>query len=149
LKEKNNLNHNMKKIFQILGIAILTVSLFSCGDNAEKTEIEIDKSEEVITSKREIKPGEMYHDVTYYEDGVVKMEGNMIDGKKEGKWMAFFEDGMPWSETYFENGISVGPTTAWHSSGKKYYEGNYKDGKRSGNWKFFNEDGTLEKEENY
>jgi antitoxin component YwqK of YwqJK toxin-antitoxin module len=140
----------MKKIL-ILLFASLSTIIFSCGNpqNEEQTENGSSAFEQEEIVARKINPGEMYHDITYYQNGQIKMEGNMIDEKKQGKWMSFYEDGMPWSETYFEDGISEGPTTAWHSSGIKYYVGNYKNGQRSGNWKFYNEDGKLEKEENY
>jgi antitoxin component YwqK of YwqJK toxin-antitoxin module len=137
----------------------LVTLLFACAfalvscKNEPTTDSEVmqEPSEDFLyeNSQREIKPGEMYLDVTYYPNGQVKMEGNMVDGKREGKWISFFEDGMPWSETHFEDGIMHGPTTVWFSSGVKYYEGQYEKGKRSGKWKFYNEDGSIEKEEKF
>ncbi|MBA3902027.1 MAG: hypothetical protein H0X62_17780, partial [Bacteroidetes bacterium] len=141
----------MNKIFVLL-FTFFSFTFFSCNNDHKKTSAEVNENtpvEEDEIVQREIQPGEMYHDVTYYENRAVKMEGNMIDGKKEGKWMAFHENGMPWSETSFEDGISEGPTTTWYPSGVKHYTGAYKNGQRSGNWKFYDEDGALEKEENY
>ena len=52
-------------------------------------------------------------------------EGNYKDGKRDGKWTSWYEDGL------------------------KLSEGNYKDGKQDARWTWWDENGQIESEKNY
>ncbi len=84
-----------------------------------------------------------------YSNGKVKMEGNLENGLREGKWTAFYEDGMIWSETHFLKGQKQGATTTWYPSGIKRYEGFYNQNRESGIWKFYDENGKQVQEKKY
>ena len=51
--------------------------------------------------------------------------GKFVNGKKEGEWLYFYENGQ------------------WE------IKGNYKDGKKDGFWEYFNRDGSLRKTETW
>ena len=46
-------------------------------------------------------------------------EGTYKDGKVNGKW------------------------EKWYENGQKFIEGTYRDGKKVGEWTYYNEDGTI------
>ena len=61
----------------------------------------------------------------YLENGQI-LEANYKDGKEDGKW------------------------TYWYENGQKWEEGNYKDGIPKGNWNFWMKSGTqLSREDIY
>jgi antitoxin component YwqK of YwqJK toxin-antitoxin module len=137
----------MKRV--LFSLFFITALMFSCKNEEKQAEVEQPQEDDYVVVQGEVKPGEMYHEITYYRSGSVKMEGNKIDDKREGRWMSFFENGNPWSETHFQNGLKHGPTTVWFPHGIKYYEGQYENDRSVGTWKFFNEDGEFIKEENF
>jgi hypothetical protein len=93
--------------------------------------------------------GEYLYMKHYYPNGQVKMEGNEKDGKREGKWVSWYEDGTPWSETWFQSDVRHGKTVVWLENGSKYYEGEYSQDKPSGIWLFYDETGNVIKEVQY
>ena len=60
------------------------------------------------------------------------MEGNFIDGKEDGKWTRWYENGQIESEGNYKDGKKDGKWTWWHENGQKWSETNYKDGKQEG-----------------
>lgn len=95
------------------------------------------------------KSGECVRKIEYYDSGVVKMEGGMKDGKREGEWTAYFPDGRVQSHGYFKDGERTGAATVYWSNGNLRSEGFYKEGKHCGKWKWYDEQGILLREENY
>ena len=85
-----------------------------------------------------------------YPNGVIRMKGFYMHGKRDGEWVSFFEDGKVQSEGYFKQGYRDGKGTVYYpNTGNKMYEGNYKDGVMVGIWKYYNTDGTFNKEVDY
>ena len=58
--------------------------------------------------------------------------GKMKDGKKEGKWMVWYNNGTKEEEQNYKDGKKNGLWTWWYENGKKLSEGTYKDGKEDG-----------------
>ena len=73
----------------------------------------------------------------------------MKDGKREGVWKSYYEDGSAWSETTFLVGVKNGKTISWFDNEQKRYEGFYRNGKESGKWIFWNEQGKQERVKEY
>jgi antitoxin component YwqK of YwqJK toxin-antitoxin module len=76
-------------------------------------------------------------------------EGNYKDGKRDGKWTHWYEDGLKLSEENYKDGKRDGKWTHWYEDGLKLQEGNYKDGKRDGMWTTWYENGLKWTVENY
>ena len=137
-----------KKKFIFLPVFTL---LFSCSSS----EIPEQKGEESSTEKKAeiktvtFKSGEMMLKKTYHPNGQLRTQGNMLLEKKEGKWVSFYENGMPWSETWFEKGKKHGSTTVWYASGRKFYEGRFEHDKEAGKWIYWDEQGNVLKEFKY
>lgn len=141
------MSKNHPKGFQLLILFCSAIMLFSCSNEpvaTENTKIHHDTltSDFVFAEKPDsiIQNGEY---VKYYKNGVVEMRGTMKDGKREGVWKSWYEDGSPWSETNFANGKKNGRTITWYDNEKKRYEGFYIDDKESSTWTFWDEQGNI------
>ncbi|MDQ3190029.1 MAG: hypothetical protein M3Q58_00385 [Bacteroidota bacterium] len=137
-------------------LLLIPVSLliFSCNSSQNTEDIEQVPVETLVNPVPEIKTeiiksGEMDLHRTYYKNQQIRTQGNLLKEKKEGKWVSFYEDGMPWSETWYINGQKHGSTVTWHSNGKKFYEGHFEKGKESGKWTYWDEQGIVVKEVEY
>ena len=87
--------------------------------------------------------------VDYFDNGIVKEEGMLLNGKKEGKWMMYNADGSSASEAYFSNGEKNRAWKVWDANGKLRYEMFYIDGEKTGTWKIYDESGKLTQEKKY
>ena len=133
----------MKKIFLILSSVLL---LASCSAQLDEKVIAQYPDGQVRVVRYFDKHGDCVKETEYYENGQVKMEGGMKNGKMEGEWTAYFIDGRVQSHGYFENDKRTGAAQVFYSNGNKYEEGYYKNGKHCGLWKFYDEQGHLLKE---
>lgn len=131
--------------FTLIALSLVTF-LFSCGDTL------IEKVEETYPNKKPKSVGfyKMENDKEVkvqekqlYENGKVKMEGELKNGKRTGIWKAYFEDGTLWSEGKFIDGERNGYGLNYYPNGKLRMEGDYKNDKQSGKWKYYNEQGVL------
>ena len=92
---------------------------------------------------------ECVREVELYEDGAVKMEGEMKDGKRSGEWKSYFPDGKVQSTGFFENGLRTGKAKVYHENGNLYMDGFYKEGRKTGEWIFYDEQGYETSRVNY
>ncbi len=111
------------------------VSTFDNG-NPKKIEYYKIKSDKKIIVKEE----------QYYSNGQLKMKGNYLYGKRDGRWDAWYENGKKWSEGYFKNGLRNNESTIWYKNGNKQIHGFYKNGNIDKTWTFWNKKGVKEKE---
>ena len=88
--------------------------------------------------------------VEYHPNGNIKMEGQLNEiGERDGLWIAYYEDGTKWSESYYINGIRDGHSLSFFPNGQVRYIGEYRNDEKVGTWKFYNEDGSLATEETF
>ncbi len=128
-----------------------SVGLISCSNQTEKTADKLEttiptppdssSSNFTITNKQDTAIVSDGESIQRYKNGVIKMKGLMKDGKREGLWKSWYEDGTPWSQTTFSAGIKNGATTTWFPNGKKRYEGFFLNDIESGKWKYWDENG--------
>ena len=67
--------------------------------------------------------------------------GKMKDGKKDGKWTEWYNNGRKELEGTYKKGRREGKWTWWYENGQKQKEGTYKKGRRYGLWTIYMEDG--------
>jgi antitoxin component YwqK of YwqJK toxin-antitoxin module len=79
----------------------------------------------------------------FFLSGKVEYEGKIINDKKEGKWITYYEDGSLCKEIYYKNGIKNGKYIWYFKNGNKVQEVDLVDGKKHGEEKYWNEDGSL------
>ncbi len=81
----------------------------------------------------------------FYADSSLRMTGGYEDGLKSGEWIAWYENGNPWSQGTFLEGKSHGERIVYHENGQIKYKGSYTHGDRSGHWEFFDANGKQQK----
>ena len=74
--------------------------------------------------------------------------GNVVNGKKEGLWTFWYDNGRKIKEGSFEDGKLEGVWTYWNQRGEKESEGTFKAGKGSGLWIFWHPNGEKFSEGN-
>lgn len=149
---------------KLIFTTLITIFLFSCSSKESKSEEE-KKTEESDnknlknpalqnmmddlnaddTNLSDLEDG--FHELKY-PNGNMKSTGTISNGKKEGLWTYFRENGLKWSECEFLNGKPNGKVVSYHTNEKIYYIGYFTNGEKTGNWMFYDENSNLIKEEN-
>ena len=78
--------------------------------------------------------------------------GNLKNGKMDGEWSKYFDNGQLLSVRNYKDGKLHGLSEDYRRYGEGVQlseTGNYKNGKKEGLWEFFNKDGSLKKTETY
>lgn len=136
----------MKKVFLLL---ITVLAMASCTSKlTEKVETSFPNGQPKYVKMID-KAGNCVKEIEYYETGQVKMEGDLVEGHREGEWKAYLPDGRPQSIGYFKNGQLDGASTVYWENGNLRWEGFYKAGKHCGKWKYYDEQGIFLKEVDY
>ena len=117
-------------------LIILVPFLYAC--DTESKQKEKTESDEYVPPSRE-------QFVERYPSGIKKVEGELVDGKRHGKWIYYYENGFIWSEGKYRNGIREGYSLVYYKNGQKKITGQYKKNLRYGEWKVYEEDGSLVK----
>jgi antitoxin component YwqK of YwqJK toxin-antitoxin module len=81
-----------------------------------------------------------------FANGVVRIKGYKMKGKREGLWRSWYENGQLNSELSFVHDDREGPYGVWYENGKKMVEGEYKKDVAVGKWKYWDNRGNLAKE---
>ena len=127
------------KLFKTL-LTILFISLLSSpswseemGDLVERDGIYYQKSTDVpFTGK-----------VTGKEQGLVK------NGKRDGVWIGYHENGKFGYIKNYKNGKAEGALVSYYENGQLWFQENFKNGKRDGAWVDYHRNGQLSLKENY
>lgn len=121
----------------IIIIILILFSITSCVNN-NLNKKNISKNDTTVANKDEIKytpflKGDTIKNnivVTRYASGKVKSKGLIVNNKREGHWIYWFENGNIWSEGDFINGKSNGIFTIYKENGEKFLESFYDNGKK-------------------
>ena len=116
---------------------ITLLFLSSCNGKTEANTTDENDSQELV------------EEITYHENGVIKTQGNLKNGAREGLWVSKFKDGKRWSESYYKNGLLSGTTVVFYPNGSMFYKGRFKENKRFGHWTFYKDDGKVDYETDY
>ena len=86
----------------------------------------------------------------YQMFGDIKMDlGYIKNGKKEGLWTWWFENGEKKNEGSFKDGLEFGLWTYFYENSQKQIEGIYTDWEKVGKWTYYNEDGSIKEVKEY
>ncbi len=103
-----------------------------------------------IKASRSLKDGIMNGEtIVYYKNGSVRRQGKYVDGKYEGLWEGWYENGEKEFEIEHHKGMLHGEYILYHSNGKPREKGRYHKNKPTGHWKTFDEKGSLIEEREY
>jgi antitoxin component YwqK of YwqJK toxin-antitoxin module len=64
------------------------------------------------------------------------------DGKREGPWRTYDENGVLQSEVYYESGLREGPFTQWFDDGKLMCRGTFSKDRETGSYESFHASGA-------
>ena len=85
----------------------------------------------------------------WFENGEKKNEGTFKDGKENGLHKWWYENGHKSEERTYKNGIKEGLWTKWYNNGQKGIEETYKDGELDGLETHWYENGQKSSEKTY
>ncbi len=86
---------------------------------------------------------------SYLSNGKAHTYTTYKDGKREGLWQIFHENGRLYKMGYVRNGADDGDFREYFKSGILRYEYHYDQGKKTGTWKGWYNDGTPYTERNF
>ena len=72
-------------------------------------------------------------------------QGTFKNGKKEGPWVDYWENGQLEMKGDYRDRGREGPWVSYWENGQLEMKGDYKNGKTEGPWVGYNEDGTVNK----
>jgi antitoxin component YwqK of YwqJK toxin-antitoxin module len=85
-----------------------------------------------------------------YSEGKLLRQGKLDDqGREQGLWREFYEDGKIKSEGNYKDGKREKPWNFYFNNGQVEQTGEYVKGKPSGEWKKYFQDGNLNRDEFY
>lgn len=87
--------------------------------------------------------------VRYNAAGQVVEKKNWKNGRLDGEWKIFYDNGKTRFESHYVDGKLNGAITSFNYDGKKITEGTYKDDLKEGAWRYYDDKGTLVKERHY
>ncbi len=83
-----------------------------------------------------------------YDNGQLKRLGYLNDGRKEGLWTSWHENGEKKKEIRYNKDVAHGTATEWYANGQKKGVGQIKDGEMDGPWEEWYENGWKSKVQN-
>ena len=87
--------------------------------------------------------------IRYYEDGQLNIKSNFKDGKYDGEFLRYYKDGQLNIKSNFKDGKYDGKFLRYYESGQLSEKGNFKDGKPEGEQLSYHGNGKLKKTEIY
>ena len=154
-------SRNKLKIKTIYTLLLLGIIFYSCGNTnkssvnnnkiptdtlAEKYQKVLGRSfpngqSEFVQYYDTISEKTLKYEILYYENGNKKMEGAFSNNVRDGKWIAWYDDGVVWSVGYYINGKRSGSSNVYYPNGQTRYEKNYVNDTAQGVWMFYDETG--------
>ena len=80
---------------------------------------------------------------TYHDNGQLRSKGDFKNGKKEGSWETYHDNGQLEGTGTYRNDRKEGAWKFYHDNGQLEGTGTYKNNKKEGAWKFFTPQGTT------
>ena len=81
----------------------------------------------------------------FYQNKQEYVTGGLKDGKRDGKWYAFFRNGSVQTEAFYVNGKEHGAYNVYRENGNPIYKGHYNHGVCDGTWTWYDEKGNQTK----
>lgn len=89
------------------------------------------------------KTQEIIGQADYYDNQQQYAGGGYKNGKKEGKWYAFFRDGSVQTEAFYIDGKEHGAYNLYRENGNPVLKAHYNHGNCDGTWYWYNEKGEV------
>ena len=79
----------------------------------------------------------------FYDNGSLKEKRSFENGRKTGEYVAYWENGLQQLQYFFENDVYEGTCREWNRDGTLIKEMNYKNGYEKGSQKMFYDNGKV------
>ena len=79
----------------------------------------------------------------YHENGVLELEGKIVDNMREGEFRGYYPTGELMSVGSFVKGKREGKGRLYYDNGQIHVENEYCNDKPCGKWKLYDEDGMF------
>ena len=70
-----------------------------------------------------------FTDVPFTWEVTGKEQGSFKNGKKDGSWIMYYDNGQLWEKENYKNGKRNGYTIRYWNNGQLYSKGDYRNGK--------------------
>lgn len=91
------------------------------------------------------KTDEVIREIHYFPGKKKYIDGGLKNNKRDGKWVAYFQNGNLNTEAFYIDGKEHGDYRVYYENGKLRYSGHFTNGICDGEWSFYNHSGLLEK----
>ncbi|MBN2273615.1 MAG: hypothetical protein JXR41_06745 [Bacteroidales bacterium] len=81
--------------------------------------------------------------VEKYDDGTVKIQVAIQNGRKNGLMKIYYPDGSVNELRMYKNNMMHGTWETWNAAGIKTAEANYANDKKNGKWYIWDDSGTM------
>ena len=87
---------------------------------------------------------------SYYETEKIAEQGTYKNGKRDDKWIFYYENGQKWKEVDYKRGIEIAIEKEWYENGQIKEKWNLiNDETKHGKWISYYENGPIKEEEIY
>ena len=124
----------MKRFLTSMVLAILLIPSLALGETV--------KFEDLI--EREGRFYKKFTDIPFTGEVTGKKQGTLKDGKQEGPWVEYYDNGQLKGKATFKDGKPDGPVVIYRRNGLLLLRGTFKDGKREGSWVRYKRDGSVD-----
>tara|TARA_R110000744_G_scaffold356457_1_gene463214 strand:+ start:185 stop:670 length:486 start_codon:yes stop_codon:yes gene_type:complete len=90
-----------------------------------------------------------FSDVPFTGEVTGKAQGNLKNGKSEGDWLGYHDNGNLHFKGKYKDGKKEGLWVSYHDNGQLTGKGNYKNDKKDGDWVLYYNNGLLRSKGNY
>lgn len=136
---------NMKKLSLIL--LLITFSVLSAmAQNQPTTIVQSNGLFFTDSSQDKLYSGEFKE---YFENGALKVEINIKDGRPEGAYIIYFDNGKPNEVRAYRNGEFHGVWRTYNEAGMLIAEAEYRNNKKHGEWHVWDDSGIIRYEMHY
>lgn len=85
----------------------------------------------------------------YYTGMILRCRGDIVDGRRDGLWQYYYENGNLQAEATYVDGREEGDYRVYRENGLPYYIGRYSGGVRTGTWEVYDQEGNLVETKEY
>ena len=82
-------------------------------------------------------------DVPFTGNVTGNYQGSFRNGKEDGPWVSYYDNGQLWFKGNYKDGKKDGPWVFYLKYGQLFYKGTFKDGKKDGPWVYYWRNGTV------
>ena len=117
----------MNRILSLIGVVLVV----GCG-GGEPRDMETLRGVDGLYLNPE--DGQPYSGPVFGENMGKRMTGSLRDGKWDGPFESYHDNGQLRRKGTYKDGVEDGPVEEYYDSGQLYEKGAYKDGGKCGEW---------------